>query len=119
MSDGSMNGHTNLPALFDVDHSSTIHHYAGDHWPLDGLHNHHTTAFSNHDIFSFDDPLKHAYKYQIKPIQLDTTHFHFTKPHYVKPTVTIHGDLREGTYRDGDGNPNIDNPFGGFWKANP
>lgn len=121
MNDGSSfnPNHSNLPQLFDHDHHGSANgHLPDNFWSGTGDYAH-MSFFHHHDIFNYDDPLKHAHRFEFQPLHLDMKDMHFVKPHYVQPTVTIDGELRQGYYRDGDGNTSIDNPFGGYWQGNP
>ncbi|RDU37077.1 hypothetical protein DRW41_10350 [Neobacillus piezotolerans] len=106
------------------------HHDHGGHHDHLGHHNdhlgHHShingNNFSDHGFLDYQDPLKHAYKHQFQPLNLDLGNIHFVKPHHVDGYFRSDGTYVEGYYRDGDGNTAINRPLeagGGYLRSDP
>ena len=79
---------------------------------------------SSSDFFQYQDPLKHVYKFQFKPLHLDLQldSIHFVKPHQVDSYIRKDGTFVEGYYRDGDGDTRVNRPLeagGGYVRSNP
>ncbi|AQQ55137.1 hypothetical protein B0X71_14365 [Planococcus lenghuensis] len=81
------------------------------------------TSFSGgQDVFSFNDPLKHAHLFQFEPLNLDLGNNHFVQPHYVDAYIRADGTMVDGYFRDGDGNTMVDRTIdqgGGYIRSNP
>lgn len=77
----------------------------------------------NSDVFSYQDPLKYAHKYQFEPLDLNVFgNAHVVDPHYVDGYFRKDGTYVEGYYRDGDGNHNTHlttEQGGGYLRTNP
>ncbi|WP_156291261.1 DUF3892 domain-containing protein [Oceanobacillus salinisoli] len=76
----------------------------------------------NQDILDYQDPLKHAHKYQFEPLEMNLFNTHFVEPHYVEGYMRKDGTYVEGYYRDGDGNPLTNltkEQGGGYARTNP
>lgn len=118
--------HHDVSTLFDQDHAtgsaSAAHHHAYTGADMD--HTSHTShaTYTSHELFHYDDPLKHAYLYKVKTFQLDMNDMHFVKPHEVSGYVKKDGTVVSGYYRDGDGNTSINRTEaqgGGYVRHDP
>lgn len=77
--------------------------------------------FSN-EFLNYQDPLKHAYKHEFQPFNLDIDLTHQVKSHFVEGYFRNDGTYVEGYYRDGDGNTAINHSVeqgGGYLRSNP
>ena len=114
---------SSVPDSFDKDYSasfsdhnyhhnvSIFHHSHGDGalHPVSNVHDFGIDPTANaHNIFQYDDPLKHAHEMNYKPLQLQTDHFHFVDPHHVNGYFRQDGTYVKGYFRDGDGNTSVD-----------
>lgn len=102
------------------DHSSLHTNDYGISLPIDsnGL----SSYDGMNDFLDYQDPLKYAYKHQFPPLVMDLGNTHFVNPHYVNGYSRNDGTYVEGYYRDGDGNPAIDQTVeqgGGYIRSNP
>jgi hypothetical protein len=115
-------GH-DLSNRFDQDYDTSKYLIVPDHHEVTVLDHSHTYSFdTSHDFFHYQDPLRHVYKFQFEPMQIDLGNMHFVHPHHVSGYVRKDGTAVEDYYRDGDGDTSIDRPLeagGGYYQGNP
>ncbi|WP_100405543.1 hypothetical protein [Bacillus solitudinis] len=78
------------------------------------------TVTFTHEVFSMQDPLKHAYKFDFEPLEMDIKDRHFVEAHYVEGYYRQDGTYVEGYYRDGDGDTTVNRTTeqgGGYFRS--
>lgn len=115
------NYHHDVAQAFDQDHTSSAHSTVY-HPDATAFHPHHSNLFTHHDVYQFDDPLKHVQSYNFKPLMLQMDNIHFVHPHDVQGYVKKDGTVVNGYYRDGDGDTSVNRNVsqgGGYYQSNP